>query len=105
MSTFRKILTTGVGAALMTESSIRNVLSDNRITQQVSDYLSKQFLKFLSEINIQKELRKVLEGLDIEVQAFVRVNAAESGPEKARFAFRTSTKKSLSKKFSTKKKD
>ena len=87
MSTFRKILTTGVGAALMTESSIRNVLSDNRITQQVSDYLSKQFLKFLSEINIQKELRKVLEGLDIEVQAFVRVNSSEVGPEKSRFAF------------------
>lgn len=126
MSTLRKILTTGVGAALMTESGIRSALSDNKITQQAVDYLTKQlvkgkeevvnlvvgeFKKFLSQIDIQKEFRKALEGLDIEIQAFIRINSDEMGTEETRFSFRTSNqtsnlksaKKPLTKKIVSKK--
>lgn len=112
MSTLRKILTTGVGAALMTESGIRSAISDSKLTQQATDYLSKQlikgkeeivkmvvgeFKKFLEKIDIQKEIRRALEGLDIEVQAFIRVNSEKLGTEETRFAFRTTPRQSSKK--------
>ncbi len=112
MSTLRKILTTGVGAALMTESGIRSAISDNKIAQQATDYLSKQlvkgkeeivklvvseFKKFLDKIDIQKEIRKALTDLDIEIQAFVRINSDKMGTEETHFAFRTSPRHSSKK--------
>ncbi len=90
MGTLKKIITTGVGAALMTEESLRNALADIQVTRQAKDYLSRQaqkgkkeftrvlvgeFKKFLNHINLQEEIRKALGGLTVEVTFKYRPNA------------------------------
>ena len=89
MGTLKKILTTGVGAALMTESSLRNALSDSRLTQQAKEYLTRQAVKgkdelvnvlsaevkkFLARIRLDEELRQALSGMTIEVEAKIRLS-------------------------------
>ena len=80
MGTLRKILTTGVGAALMTESSLRNALSEIKVTQQARDYLSKtlagEIRKFLGHINLHREIQKALTGLTFEIAARVKIESA-----------------------------
>ena len=75
MSTMRKILATGVGAALMTEDGIREYLA--RQTQKGKDEIVKVVLgelkKFLEHLDLQSELRKALSGMTIEVEAKVRL--------------------------------
>lgn len=82
MGTLSKILTTGVGAALMTEGSIRNAIADIQLPRQAKGYLAKQVQKgkeeltkvilgelkrFLDHLNIHEEIQKALKGLTIEV--------------------------------------
>lgn len=88
MGALRKILTTGVGAALMTEGRIRNAVSDINVTRQAKDYLTRQAQKgkeefakvvvgelkgFLSQVDLHEEIRKALTGLTVEVQARLRI--------------------------------
>jgi hypothetical protein len=94
MSTFRKILTTGVGAALMTESSIRNALSDIKLTGQARDYIARQvqrgweeatkmligeLKKILEHVDLPTELQKTLSGLSLEIEATITIKPKGSG--------------------------
>lgn len=88
MDTIKKILTTGVGAALMTESGLRQVFADMQPTKQARDYLIRQLLKskdeilklvlseikkFLQKVDIHEEVRKAMEGMTLEINATVTV--------------------------------
>lgn len=101
MNTWRKILTTGVGAALMTENSIRNALFDIQLPRQAKNYLTKQAMKgkeemvrvltdeikrFLTRINLHEELKKAVSGLSIDIQASIKIgNPASGRPSKLSF--------------------
>ena len=89
IDTLRKILTTGIGAALMTEESLSKLLSDIKLPRDAKNYLVKQAQKrksdlanivaqelkgFLSRINIHEELHKALHGLRVDVEATIHVN-------------------------------
>jgi hypothetical protein len=86
LGTLRKILTTGVGAALLTEGSLRNAFSESNLTGQARDYLGRQVSKgkaeltkvlvaelkaFLAKVNMHDEIQKALAGMKLEVQATV----------------------------------
>jgi hypothetical protein len=65
MSTLRKILTTGVGAALMTEEGVREYLG--RI-------FDREMKGFLARIDIPNNLRKALAGMTLEIQAKIKIS-------------------------------
>lgn len=77
MGAIRKIFTTGVGAALMTENTLRTKLAEMNLTQQARDYLNKalagEVKRFLNHINLHRELQKALTGLTLEVEAKVKI--------------------------------
>ncbi len=79
MGTLRKILTTGVGAALMTESSLRNALSEIKLTQQAREYFARQ---------LHEEIQKALCGLTLEIQATVKISPRDSAKKENRFTVR-----------------
>ncbi|MBI2083009.1 MAG: hypothetical protein HYT76_05515 [Deltaproteobacteria bacterium] len=70
MGTLKKIIRTGLGAALMTEEGVRTALT-NQAKQRKADLeniIAREVGKFLQRINIHQEIRKALEGLTIEVK-------------------------------------
>lgn len=92
MGTLRKILTTGVGAALMTEESLRNALADIQVTRQAKDYLARQaqkgrdeftkvlvgeFKKFLMHVSLQEEIQKALGGISLHIDARIRIESTD----------------------------
>jgi DNA-binding IclR family transcriptional regulator len=89
MGTLRKILTTSVGAALMTESGIRSAISDMKL----KDYLARQASKgkeeltkvvaaelkrFLEHVDLHEEIQKALAGMRLEVQATVTLASRDA---------------------------
>lgn len=89
MGTLRKILTTGVGAALMTESGLRNAISDIKLSdtiarqvlkgkEELSRVLAGEIKRFLERINIHEEVQRALAGMTIEVQATVKLTPTAS---------------------------
>lgn len=82
MGTLRKIFTTSVGAALMTEEGLRNAFADIKLTSQARDYIARQALKGKEEVTkvvageIKRfldhvDLHKVLTGLTLNVEATI----------------------------------
>ena len=103
MGTLRKILTTGVGAALMTEEGLRSVLSDIKLTRQARDYISRQASKgkeelakvlaselkgFLDRVNIHDEIQKALAGMKLEVQATVTLSPRDGLKDQTKMTVR-----------------
>lgn len=73
MSTLKKIVTTGLGAALITEEGVRNAtayLARQALQRKddLSNILSAEIAKFLKRINIHEEIRKALQGLTFEIK-------------------------------------
>ncbi len=89
LDAIRKILTTGIGAALMTEESLSKFLSEIKLPRDAKNFLIKQaqrrkedlanviaqeLKEFLTRINIHEELRKAFIGMKIDVQATIHVD-------------------------------
>jgi hypothetical protein len=83
---FKKVLTTGVNAAFMTEESIRALLKDPSLSKEMigsllenakntkTEFLGsiKNELKtYLDKIDVSKEIDRVIENYDVEVNAKV----------------------------------
>ncbi len=96
MGTFRKILTTGVGAALMTESGLRNAISDIKLRDYLSRQASKgkeeltkvlvsEIKRFLERIDLHEEIRKALTGMKLEVQATVTLAPRDTPRDQSKF--------------------
>lgn len=92
MGTLRKILTTGVGAALMTESGLRSALSDIKLRDYLARQASKgkeeltkvlvsEIKRFLEHIDLHEEIQKALSGMTLEVNASVRLAPSDSKKE------------------------
>ena len=79
MGTLRKILTTGVGAALMTEGEIRRqakaYISEKaeRGKEEVGRVLAGEVRRLLSETDLRGEIRRLLQEYSIEVEAKIRL--------------------------------
>ena len=83
----RKALVTGISAVFMTEEGIRNMLSDMRLPKDAMGYLVQQTERtrrelfrvisaelkgFLKTANLTQEVRKVMQGMKVEVRAELR---------------------------------
>lgn len=83
MGTLRKILTTGVGAALMTESQIRRQAGDyiarqaQRGKEEVAKVLSGEIKRLLHQTDLYEIIHKALDGLTIEVDARIRLASSD----------------------------
>lgn len=101
MGTLRKILTTGVGAALMTESGIRSAFSEIQLTRQAKEYLGRQaqkgkeeisrmligeVKKFLNHIDLHEEIQKALDGMTLEVEAKIKIAHPARGRDPSKTA-------------------
>ncbi len=89
IDTLRKIIMTGLGAALVTEESLSKLITELKLPRDAKNYVINQAQKkkselaaiiaeevkgFLSRINIHEELRKAFTGMKIDVQATIRVD-------------------------------
>ncbi|OGP16314.1 MAG: hypothetical protein A3I75_00610 [Deltaproteobacteria bacterium RIFCSPLOWO2_02_FULL_50_16] len=84
----KKLIITGVGAALMTEEGIRHAFSEITLPQEAKKYLinqaarrkqelatiiSRELKGFLNRINIHEEVKRALNGLSIDVEATIHL--------------------------------
>lgn len=92
MGTLRKIFTTSVGAALMTEEGLRNAFTDIKLTRQARDYIARQALKGKEEVSkvvageIKRfldhvDIHKVLSGLTLHIQASITIGPRDGSRE------------------------
>lgn len=71
MVTIGKLISTGVGAARMTQVGLQKLLLDTK--DNASKLLVAEIKKFLSQINIHEELARALTGLQLEISATIKV--------------------------------
>ncbi len=110
--TVKKMALAGLGAVFMTEEGIRNAVTELRLPREAVGTLLAQTEKaraelfrliaaelrdFLEEANLAGELRKVLLGLSVDVQASVSFRSAEEGSITASVKRKTSTRSSTRK--------
>ena len=103
MGALRKILTTGVGAALITEENLRALLGDGKITRQAKDYLVRQaskgrqeltkmlvgeFKRFLDHVDLQSEIQKAVTGMKIDIHATVTLSPQGKPGDPKKFTVR-----------------
>ena len=96
--TVKKLALAGMGAIFMTEEGIRNAVSDLKLPREAVSSLLAQTEKaradffrmvaielrgFLEEANLAGELRKVLVGLSLDVQASISFRSTEDGGVRA----------------------
>ncbi len=89
LETLRKIVMTGIGAALMTEESLARLLGEVKLPRDAKKYLVNQAAKkkselagiiaeevkgFLGRINIHEEIRKAVSGMKIDIEATIHVD-------------------------------
>ena len=94
----RKALVSGISALFMTEEGIRNMLSDMRLPKDAMAYLVQQTERtrkelfrvishelqgFLKNADLNREVRKALRGLKVQIRAEVRFVDEEGEPETA----------------------
>ena len=81
MGAIQKILTTGLGAALMAQQGAATALGNStkgakaylaaqakRRKEELTAILAAEFAGFLKRINIHEELKKALDGLTFEIR-------------------------------------
>lgn len=103
---FKKVLSTGVSAAFLTEDAIKNLVNELPIPKESINGLlqnakglrddfvvgvKKEFKSYLDQVDLSKEIDRILDNYDIEV------NAKLSFKKKANSKKKQTTKKSESK--------
>lgn len=81
MVTIGKLISTGMGAARMTQAGLQKLLLDTK--DNVSSLLVAEIKKFLSQINIHEELARALTGLQLEISATIKVRP-QTGAQSAK---------------------
>jgi hypothetical protein len=91
---FKKVLTTGVTAAFMTEEGVRNVLKDLPIPKDIVGGLvenakntktefvnsvKNELKSYLDKINISDEIDKIVEKYDFEIKATISLKKKKKG--------------------------
>ncbi|MCB9091575.1 MAG: hypothetical protein H6621_08930 [Halobacteriovoraceae bacterium] len=93
----KKAVSTGIGAAFMTEDMIRSAWSDiankdslNSLIQNAKNSrdeflgsIKSEIKSYLSHIDLEKEIDRILENYDIEVNANVSFKKKNSGKKKS----------------------
>ena len=88
----KKALFTGAGALLLTEEGIRKTMGDFNLPRDVVQYLvrqsekskkelygivQKELNRFLSAIDVAKQVREIVDGMTLEIDAKVKIRTGE----------------------------
>jgi len=92
--TVKRALAVGTAAFFLTEEGVRGVLSDLKLPKDIARYTAdqaatgrKEFFKilrselrqFFEKVDLSQELKKILDGLDIEIEGKVKIAGADQG--------------------------
>ena len=92
--TVKRALAAGTAAFFLTEEGVRGLLSDLKLPKELVRYTSdqaatgrKEFFKilrselrqFFKRVDLNKELKNLLDGLDIEIEGKIRIAGATQG--------------------------
>lgn len=95
---FKKVVSTGIGAAFMTEEAIKSKLGDLPLPkemvgsllqaakgtrEEVTSSIKNEVKDLLSKVDLSKELRKVLDNYEIEVNAKLNFTPKKKPNKKA----------------------
>lgn len=96
---FKKVLTTGVTAAFMTEEAVRDLLKDVPLPKEMVGSLlenakntktefvasvKNEMRNYLDKIDLSKEIDKIADKYDFEVKATISLKRKNQKKEKAR---------------------
>jgi hypothetical protein len=94
---FKKVLSTGLTAAFMTEDAVKKLTQDLPLPKEIVNGLlanakstktefitgvKKEFKQYLDRLDVTKEIDRVLENYDIEVNAKVKFNKKKNSKDK-----------------------
>lgn len=94
---FKKVLSTGLTAAFMTEDAVKKLTQDLPLPKEIVNGLlanakstktefitgvKKEFKQYLDRLDVTKEIDRVLENYDIEVNAKVKFNKKKVSKDK-----------------------
>ena len=94
----KKLLTLSVGGVLFTEETIRKSITELKLSKDIANFVIQQstkskdeLLRFISEeivktmkdVKIEKEIRKVLENYQVNINMEINFEASEKKPLKA----------------------
>ena len=95
---FKKVVNTGISAAFMTEDTVKNLIQDLPLPKDMAQGLlanakqtkeefvgsvKNELKTYLDKIDISKEIDRVLEKYDIEVNAKVKFNRKDKAETQA----------------------
>jgi len=90
---FKKVVTTGVGAYFLTEEALKNTLSDvslpkdivsavlqnaKHVKEEATDLLKTEMQNYLKKVDLSKEVTKIFEHFDVEVNATIKFKKKDS---------------------------
>lgn len=94
---FKKVVNTGLAAAFMTEDAVKSITKDLPLPKEIVHSLVQnaknskdefvgsvktEVKSFLERIDIQKEIDRVIENYDVEVNAKITFKKKEKSPKK-----------------------
>lgn len=96
---FKKVISTGVSAAFMTEDAVKGIIGDLPLPKEMvngllqnakntkDDFISSvktELKSYLDRIDISKEIDRVLENYDLEINANIKFNKKKKTASKAK---------------------
>jgi hypothetical protein len=93
---FKKVLNTGISAAFMTEDAVKNILQDLPLPKEMVNGLLQnakqtktefitsvktELKDYLSKIDLSKEVDRIIEQYDIEVNAKIKLTPKNKTPK------------------------
>jgi hypothetical protein len=94
---FKKVVSTGISAAFMTEDAVKNIIQDLPIPKEVvngllsnakntkDEFISSvkgELKEYLGKIDIAKEIDRIVENYDIEVNAKIKLTPKKKNVKK-----------------------
>lgn len=96
---FKKVISTGVSAAFMTEDAVKGIIGDLPLPKEMvngllqnakntkDDFISSvktELKSYLDRIDVSKEIDRVLENYDLEINANIKFNKKKKTASKAK---------------------
>ncbi len=94
---FKKVVNTGISAAFMTEDAVKNIIQDLPLPKEMVNGLLQnakqtktefitsvktELKDYLNKIDLSKEVDRIIENYDIEVNAKIKLTPKEKNPQK-----------------------
>jgi hypothetical protein len=94
---FKKVVSTGISAAFMTEDAVKNLIQDLPLPKEMAQGLlqnakqtkeefvgsvKNELKSYLNKIDLTKEIDRVLDNYDLDIKANIKFNKKKTKPKK-----------------------